>query len=73
METQNILHLALIIVLIAGTIFAWYNSAKEIGLISSQGACGISATMAGIPICVWGAIFFTIALVLALARWLVKS
>jgi len=72
METQNILHLALIIVLLAGTVFAWYNSAKEMGLIPSQGVCSLGSTMAGIPICVWGAIFFTISLGLAIALWLIK-
>ena len=73
METKKILHIALLIVLLAGTIFAWYNSAKELGIVPCEATCALGAAMLGLPICVWGAIFFTIALVLAAAMWFVKE
>jgi len=72
METKKILHIALLIVLLAGTLFAWYNSAKD--LCAAGGTCTATpSAMLGLPICVWGAIFFTIALVLAAVMWFVKE
>ena len=62
-------HLALIVVLLAGTLFAWYNSAKELGIIACEAGCAIAETMFGLPICVWGAIFFTLALILSIMLW----
>jgi uncharacterized membrane protein len=75
MVNKNTIHIALIAVLVAGTLFAWYNSAKDLGIIPSDSAtCGATAaTMLGLPICVWGAIFFTIALSLAAAMWYIKE
>lgn len=73
MKTEQIVHLLLLIVLLAGTVFAWYNSAKELGIIPCETVCSASAAMGGIPICVLGAIFFTIALVLAAILWLMKK
>jgi len=70
---KQIMHIALIVVLFAGSLFAWYNSFKETGLFcgaaESCTSCGATAMMFGMPICVIGAIFFTIALVLAAALW----
>jgi uncharacterized membrane protein len=72
MVNKKYIHIALIVVLLAGTIFAWYNSAKE--LCAAGGTCtATSSAMLGLPICVWGAIFFTIALVLAVAMWFIKE
>jgi hypothetical protein len=72
METKKSLHIALLIVLLAGTIFAWYNSAMDI--CTAGGACIIKpSAMLGLPVCIWGAIFFTIALVLAVAMWFIKE
>lgn len=74
MKTKEMVHIALIIVLLAGTIFAWYNSAKEVGIIPCPTqVCTLPAVMFGIPICVMGALFFTIALVLSVALWYVKE
>lgn len=69
---KQIVHIALIVVLFAGSLFAWYNSFKETGLFCGAETCATcsASTMIGIPICVIGAIFFTIALVLAAAMWL---
>jgi len=74
---KQIVHIALIVVLFAGSLFAWYNSFKETGLfcggaVESGASCGVTATMFGMPICVIGAIFFTIALVLAAALWFME-
>lgn len=68
---KQIVHIALIVVLFAGSLFAWYNSFKETGLFCGAQTCTACAasTMLGMPICVIGAIFFTIALILAAALW----
>ena len=71
---KQIVHIALIVVLFAGSLFAWYNSFKETGLFcgaQTVTTCAAS-TMIGVPICVIGAIFFTIALVLAAMLWFVE-
>jgi uncharacterized membrane protein len=73
MEARKAIHIALLLVLLAGTVFAWYNSAKEVGLMPcATQVCTAPALMLGIPICVMGALFFTIALVLAVALWYKK-
>ncbi|MDD5181948.1 MAG: hypothetical protein PHC66_02110 [Candidatus Nanoarchaeia archaeon] len=71
---KQIVHIVLIFVLFAGSLFAWYNSFKETGLFCGAQTCATcaTATMLGVPICVIGAIFFTIALVLAAALWFVE-
>lgn len=66
------LHIAELVVLGIGTAFAWYNSAKE--LCAAGGTCtAVSSAMLGLPICVWGALFFTIALILSLAQFAMKK
>jgi len=66
------LHIAELIVLAAGTAFAWYNSAKD--LCAVGGTCGAApAAMLGLPICVWGALFFTIALILSATQFVMKK
>jgi len=69
---KQIVHIALIVVLFAGSLFAWFNSFKETGLLCGQAATCSASTMAGIPICVIGAIFFTIALILAAVLWFME-
>ena len=74
MENKKIIHIALILVLLIGTLFAWYQSARDYGMFGCESqVCSVGAeTMVGIPICVWGALFFTIALVLAIVLWYQK-
>lgn len=71
---KQITHIALILVLFAGSIFAWYQSFKETGLFcgaESCAACGASSFL-GLPVCVMGALFFTLALILAAVLWFME-
>lgn len=56
-------------VLLAGTLFAWFNFSKEYISWINSSACTIGCTAGANPFltpCFGGAIFFTIALVLHL-------
>jgi len=66
------LHIAELIVLAAGTTFAWYNSINELCAGTTCSAAP-SAAMLGLPICMWGAMFFTIALVLSAVQFVMKK
>jgi hypothetical protein len=66
------LHISELIVLGAGTAFAWYNSIKDLCAGTTCSAAP-SSVMLGLPICVWGAFFFTAALVLSLIQFVIKK
>ena len=56
-------------VLLAGTIFAWFNFIKEWLAYSQSASCTIGCTAGTSPFltpCFGGAVFFTIALILSL-------
>ena len=58
------LHKLLIGVLLLGSLFAWYQVVTELGAATCAAGCGA----AGFPTtCFLGAVFFTVALLLALA------
>jgi hypothetical protein len=62
------LHIAELIVLGAGTLFAWFSAAKEFwSPATCTGSCII-----GIPTCVLGAVFFTVALIVSLAQYMAR-
>jgi hypothetical protein len=54
-------------VLLAGTLFAWFNFSKELISWISQKSCTLGCTGTGNPFlssCFYGALFFTIAFIL---------
>lgn len=58
------LHKLFIGVLLLGTMFAWYNVVAEL----SAASCAAGCAAGGFPTtCFLGAIFFTVALLLAMA------
>ena len=56
-------------VLLAGTLFAWFNFAQELIAYNQNTSCTLGCTAGANPFltpCFYGAIFFTIAFILSL-------
>ena len=69
---KQITHLALILVTFAGSLFAWFQTFKEAGFMCGVPVACTAQKLVGLPICMWGAIAFTIALILVAALWFME-